>query len=88
VEYSVYLSSAGKKSAEYVHAEVVELVDAHVSGACGSNPVWVRVPPSALRFKISLYEQMFVKAFFTGVFMGSTTKRSGNKNTVIPNYSR
>jgi hypothetical protein len=31
------------------HAEVVELVDAHVSGACGSNPVRVRVPPSALK---------------------------------------
>ena len=28
-------------------AEVVELVDAQVSGICGSNPVGVRVPPSA-----------------------------------------
>ena len=29
-------------------AEVVELVDALVSGISGSNPVGVRVPPSAL----------------------------------------
>jgi hypothetical protein len=28
-------------------AEVVELVDTQVSGTCGSNPVGVRVPPSA-----------------------------------------
>ena len=28
-------------------AEVVELVDALASGASGSNPVGVRVPPSA-----------------------------------------
>lgn len=31
-------------------AEVVELVDTHVSGACGSNTVRVRLPPSALFF--------------------------------------
>ncbi len=29
------------------NAEVVELVDTQVSGTCGSNPVGVRVPPSA-----------------------------------------
>ena len=28
-------------------ADVAELVDAHASGACGSNPVRVRVSPSA-----------------------------------------
>lgn len=27
---------------------MVELVVTHVSGACGRNPVWVRVPPSVL----------------------------------------
>jgi hypothetical protein len=34
-------------------AEVVELVDALRSGRSGSNPVGVRVPPSAPYFKIS-----------------------------------
>lgn len=29
------------------YAEVVKLADAHGSGPCGSNPVWVRIPPSA-----------------------------------------
>ena len=29
-------------------AEVAELADAQASGACGSNIVWVQVPPSAL----------------------------------------
>jgi hypothetical protein len=32
------------------NAEVVELVDTQVSGTCGSNPVGVRVPPSAFHF--------------------------------------
>ena len=31
----------------YVHAEVAELADAHGSGPCGSNTLWVRLPSSA-----------------------------------------
>ena len=33
---------------EVLNAEVVKLVDTHVSGACGSDVVGVRLPPSAL----------------------------------------
>ncbi len=29
-------------------AEVAELADAHGSGPCGSNTLWVRLPSSAL----------------------------------------
>ena len=30
------------------YAEVAELADAHGSGPCGSNTLWVRLPSSAL----------------------------------------
>ena len=32
-----------------VRAEVAELADAHGSGPCGSNTLWVRLPSSALQ---------------------------------------
>lgn len=32
----------------FVRAEVAELADAHGSGPCGSNTLWVRLPSSAL----------------------------------------
>ena len=53
-------------------AEVAELVDAHVSGACAGNGVRVRLPPSALlSFQSSL---RYAKGFFLCFYVPRGTK--------------
>ncbi len=41
--YNKFVASRGKRW----FAEVAELADAHGSGPCGSNTLWVRLPSSA-----------------------------------------
>ena len=43
-----------------IDAEVAELVDAQVSGICGSNPVGVRVPPSAFIILLTFSNSPFL----------------------------
>ncbi len=42
---------------QIINAEVVELVDTQVSGICGSNPVGVRVPPSAFKLNTHVFNK-------------------------------
>ena len=45
-EFGIYYSSRWERKRPV--AEVAELADAHGSGPCGSNTLWVRLPSSAL----------------------------------------
>lgn len=46
--YNVFRCLQNKKYISKKHAEVAELADAHGSGPCGRNTLWVRLPSSAL----------------------------------------
>ena len=48
VGYNVRVGSVSE-SLSWRFAEVAELADAHGSGPCGSNTLWVRLPSSALQ---------------------------------------
>ncbi len=45
--YNVFRCLQNKKYISKKHAEVAELADAHGSGPCGRNTLWVRLPSSA-----------------------------------------
>jgi hypothetical protein len=73
-KYVIYFPfSKNTSTFALTQAEVAELVDAHVSGACGSNPVRVRLSPSAQKpFQIKW------KGFFVLIFSFSAYNNSPN----------
>ena len=42
------------------YAEVAELADAHGSGPCGSNTLWVRLPSSARAERRTIGSSLFL----------------------------
>ena len=61
-----------KKFTFVLPAEVVKLVDTHVSGACGRKAVGVRIPPSA-----QLKSLPFWKAFVFQAYCKSAVEVTG-----------
>ena len=43
-----------------IYAEVAELADAHGSGPCGGNTLWVQVPSSAVLLEGASYQRDMV----------------------------
>ena len=64
-----------------LYAEVAELVDAHGSGPCGSNPLRVQVPSSA-RWKIR-----YPRALPGGILFYVAQKRSVNPRVQISEHA-
>ena len=56
-------------------AEVAELADAHGSGPCGSNTLWVRLPSSAVRLGAGNLDFIGFPAFLLSQLMVYLVRR-------------